>query len=441
MKNTLLLIAFLFTVAIYGQSPFPTGARFMNATKSDTLSGQTRIPILKAENGNLLNYYTEIDSLNNLIGGVTLAGAYDYITISGQTITRNQIDLTTDVTGDLPLSNIAQQSAYSVLGRAGSGTGDVASITAGTNTILSRNGSGNVAFNSTATVMSMLGAVPTSRTLTINGVAQDLSTNRGWTINDIAGNAATATTLQTPRTINGTSFNGSANITTANWGTSRNLSIGGTSKAVNGSGNVTWSTTEIGITKTNIDALGINAATLGGLSNSQFLRRDSDNTSSGSGISNASIQYATFKGWQLGTGTPTISTFSNGTTTFFDLFTGNLVIRDNTTNRFTFERATGNFTATGDMTATDFILSSDRRLKKKIKEYEVAPIEWDLKTYVLKQDQSKKKRLGVIAQELEKKHPEFVETNASGYKAVSYIQLLLAKVAELEKRIEQLENR
>src|SRR5690606_29560295 len=85
-------------------------------------------------------------------GDVTLAGTPDYITISGQTITRNQIDLTTDVTGDLPLSNIAQQSAHSVLGRAGSGTGDVASITAGNNTILSRSGSGDVAFNSAATV-------------------------------------------------------------------------------------------------------------------------------------------------------------------------------------------------------------------------------------------------------------------------------------------------
>ena len=36
---------------------------------------------------------------------VTLAGAYDYLTISGQEITRNQIDLTTDVTGSLPIAN------------------------------------------------------------------------------------------------------------------------------------------------------------------------------------------------------------------------------------------------------------------------------------------------------------------------------------------------
>jgi len=36
---------------------------------------------------------------------VTLAGSLDYITISGQTITRNAIDLTTDVTGVLPVGN------------------------------------------------------------------------------------------------------------------------------------------------------------------------------------------------------------------------------------------------------------------------------------------------------------------------------------------------
>lgn len=55
-----------------------------------------------------------------------------------------------------------------------------------------------------------------------------------------------ANTLTTARTINGTSFNGSANITTANWGTARNLQIGNTAKSVNGSANVTWSLSEIG---------------------------------------------------------------------------------------------------------------------------------------------------------------------------------------------------
>lgn len=62
----------------------------------------------------------------------------------------------------------------------------------------------------------------------------------------LSGNASTATKLQTARAINGTSFDGSANITTANWGTARNIQIGNTAKSVNGSANVTWSLSEIG---------------------------------------------------------------------------------------------------------------------------------------------------------------------------------------------------
>lgn len=63
---------------------------------------------------------------------------------------------------------------------------------------------------------------------------------------NISKNANTASTLATTRTINGTSFNGSANITTANWGTARTLTIGNTGKSVNGSANVSWSLADIG---------------------------------------------------------------------------------------------------------------------------------------------------------------------------------------------------
>lgn len=62
----------------------------------------------------------------------------------------------------------------------------------------------------------------------------------------VSGNAGTATKLQTVRTINGTNFDGTANITTANWGTARNITIGSTTKSVNGSGNVAWTLSEIG---------------------------------------------------------------------------------------------------------------------------------------------------------------------------------------------------
>jgi hypothetical protein len=73
-----------------------------------------------------------------------------------------------------------------------------------------------------------------------------------WDIST-TGNAATATTLQTARTINGTSFNGSANITTANWGTARTITVGATGKSVNGSANVSWTLAEIGAVGTSGD--------------------------------------------------------------------------------------------------------------------------------------------------------------------------------------------
>lgn len=62
----------------------------------------------------------------------------------------------------------------------------------------------------------------------------------------ITGNAATATKLQTARTINGTSFNGTADITTAYWGATRTITLSGAvtgSASVNGSKNVTITTT------------------------------------------------------------------------------------------------------------------------------------------------------------------------------------------------------
>jgi len=48
---------------------------------------------------------TTLDLAGSNSGDVTLAGTPDYITISGQTITRNAIDLAADVTGTLPAAN------------------------------------------------------------------------------------------------------------------------------------------------------------------------------------------------------------------------------------------------------------------------------------------------------------------------------------------------
>ena len=59
-------------------------------------------------------------------------------------------------------------------------------------------------------------------------------------------NVGSATKLQTARQINGTNFDGTANIVTSYWGIARNFTIGNTTRSVNGSGNVTWSFADIG---------------------------------------------------------------------------------------------------------------------------------------------------------------------------------------------------
>jgi hypothetical protein len=102
--------------------------------------------------------------------------------------------------------------------------------------------------------VSTAGKVANSATTATNAntasaiVARDASGNftAGTITAALTGNASTATTLQTTRTINGTNFNGSANITTANWGTARTLTVGATGKSVNGSAAVSWSLAEIG---------------------------------------------------------------------------------------------------------------------------------------------------------------------------------------------------
>jgi len=137
-------------------------------------------------------------------------------------------------------------------------TGDVT----GTNSV---NGSGNVATALTIATSSVTHAkyqnIPTQRLLgrgaTGTGNVEEISIGSGLDLSTsgvltnsapnvvqttITGNAGSATILQTSRTINGTGFNGSANITTANWGTARNLQVDlakNTATSVNGSANVT----------------------------------------------------------------------------------------------------------------------------------------------------------------------------------------------------------
>ena len=97
----------------------------------------------------------------------------------------------------------------------------------------------------------------------------------------------------------------------------------------------------------------------------------------------------------------------------------------------------GRFTST--VTATNFINSSDERLKENIEELGNNNVEVNWKTFNFKTEKEQK-RYGVIAQELEKTNPEFVREDSKGFKSVAYIDLLIAKIAELEARIQKLEK-
>ena len=88
----------------------PDGAGVAYQDLADSL--ETRLPLTAWSdtvwtNGDtlfLINLF--LDTIKWVNEPVTLAGALDYITISGQVITRNAIDLAADVTGNLPVTNL-----------------------------------------------------------------------------------------------------------------------------------------------------------------------------------------------------------------------------------------------------------------------------------------------------------------------------------------------
>jgi len=87
------------------------------------------------------------------------------------------------------------------------------------------------------------------------------------------------------------------------------------------------------------------------------------------------------------------------------------------------------------LTAQNFILSSDARLKSNVED--IAPradVQW--RQFELGGDL----RYGVIAQEVEEIYPEFVHTDEKGYKSVSYTDILVAENAKLRSRVEELEK-
>ena len=191
---------------------------------------------------------------------VTLAGTPDYITISGQEITRNAIDLTADVSGTLPVANggtgqtdlsnvsvgtataltsgdktidgdlqingndIKDDDGTTCITFDSSGNTTIAGTTNGTfSGTLTGNVNGNVTGNLTGDVSgNVAGVVTGSLVGNVNGdvtgdVTGNVSGNVSGNVNGVVtgsliGNASTATSLETARNIGGVSFNGTADI-------------------------------------------------------------------------------------------------------------------------------------------------------------------------------------------------------------------------------------
>lgn len=96
--------------------------------------------------------------------------------------------------------------------------------------------------------------------------------------------------------------------------------------------------------------------------------------------------------------------------------------------------------ASSTMTATNFILSSDERLKSCITSISLAPVDIEYKQFELVSEPNQL-RYGVIAQDLQKTNPELVRVDENGILTVAYIDLLVKEVAYLKCKIIELENK
>ena len=154
----------------------------------------------------------------------------------------------------------------------------------------------------------------------------------------------------------------------------------------------------------------------------------------GGGATSVTGTYPNFTITSTDTDTNTNTTYSAGTGLSLNGTTFNvndIYLRNN-----------ANDSTSGTLTAADFCVSSDRRLKDNIVTIEngldkvnaMRGVEYDI---------AGMSKVGVIAQEMEEVIPSAVHTNGSGMKSVAYgnlVGVLIEAVKELTARVEELEN-
>ena len=363
-----------------------------------------------------------VGDITGVIGGTGLtgggySGTVTLNVIGGDGITANNDNITVNstVVRTSGAQTIAGAKTFSsaILGNISGNAGTATTLsTARTIAGVSFNGSANISLNNNAITN---GAGYTSNTGDITSVTAGTGLSGGGssgaiTITNaapnivqttVSGNAGSATVLQTARTIAGVSFNGSANISLNN------------NAITNGAGY----TTNVG------DITAVTAGTNmsgGGTSGAVTLNADSTNLSLTRTSAAVTIVSSTGTSAVIPAATITLSGVLTAATQDIG---GAKTFKDAVTCQSTF-------------TGTNFILSSDKRLKENVIDLEPKAISAEWKSFTMK-GSSEDYRVGVIAQELEVSNPEFVVTNDEGFKSVKYIDLLIAKIAELEARLEK----
>jgi hypothetical protein len=93
----------------------------------------------------------------------------------------------------------------------------------------------------------------------------------------------------------------------------------------------------------------------------------------------------------------------------------------------------------GAITATGGFFNSDIRLKD-LTDYNYSVLDVKPISYLWKDGRDEKKHVGYSAQDVQKVMPDAVNEGADGMLSVNYVEVLVAKIAELENRIKQFEK-
>jgi hypothetical protein len=198
--------------------------------------------MLFATNVSVANDIVTVNSLGTAVVG-TLESTV--VTATGN-ITGENLKTASVTIGDGPISGVTTFSASgnATVGNIGAVSGEfTGDITAGATVTATGNITGGNLI--TAGFISATGQITGSQ---FNGSGAGLDNIPGANVTGTLSinTTGSAASLTTARLINGTSFDGTANITTANWGTARNITIGSTTRSVDGSTTYSWTLDDIG---------------------------------------------------------------------------------------------------------------------------------------------------------------------------------------------------